>query len=248
MRKTLIFLAALAPTLALAQIDGKPLLSDVQAKLFAAKSLNANYTVQMIGGVPSEYTVALAKPNIARIEGPTSLVVADGTNITFYNKSDKTYYKQPETIDALGDVFTQENARLWLAFFKPDAFASLPVVKNDGPTTRRGIPVTKLTAVLDNTGKRTMVMYIDGNDLPRQQEISQQDSKGNSTSLLFARSLDISDQPTDPNKLAFVAPEGSRELSLDELNANKWYENLDEAKAAAARTHKMVMVDFYADW
>ena len=81
-----------------------------------------------------------------------------------------------------------------------------------------------------------------------QQEISQQDIKGNSTLLLFAKSLDLSDQPIEANKLAFVAPEGSRELSLDEVNASKWYENLEEAKAAAARTHKLVMVDFYADW
>jgi len=66
--------------------------------------------------------------------------------------------------------------------------------------------------------------------------------------LLFAKSLDLSDQPIEANKLAFVAPEGSRELSLDEVNASKWYENLEEAKAAAARTHKLVMVDFYADW
>ena len=248
MRRTLFLLAALVPVIALAQTDGKPLLNELQAKLNSAKSLSTNYSIQIIGGTSSEYNVTLSKPNLAKLDGPANLVVADGTNITFFNKLDKTFYKQPQTAEALEQVFNQENARLWLPFFKPDAFASVRRVKNEGLTTRRGMQVTKLSAYLDDTGKRTMVIYVDPTGLPRQQEISQQDIKGNSTLLLFAKSLDLSDQPIEANKLAFVAPEGSRELSLDEVNASKWYENLEEAKAAAARTHKLVMVDFYADW
>jgi len=251
MRKSFLLIAALTLTVtpALAQVDGKPLLKEVQGKLTAAKSLTANYTLQMLGGSPNEYTITLSKPNLARLDGPTSLVVADGANLTFYNKKDNTYYKQPQTEESLAQVFTQENARLWLAFFNPDTFAKVPVVKNEGLTTRRGIQVTKLTAILDTAGKRKMVLYVDANHLPLQQEVAQEDSiKGNSTLLLFAKDLQITDQPLDASKLAFKAPDNSRELSLDEVNASKWYEDLEEAKAAAARTHKLIMVDFYADW
>ena len=85
MRRTLFLLAALAPIIALAQTDGKPLLNDLQAKLNGAKSLSSNYSIQIIGGTSSEYNVTLSKPNLAKLDGPANLVVADGTNITFFN-------------------------------------------------------------------------------------------------------------------------------------------------------------------
>src|SRR5437764_13547735 len=123
MRRTLFLLAALAPVIALAQTDGKPLLNELQSKLNSAKSLSSNYSIQIIGGTSSEYNVTLSKPNLAKLDWPANLVVADGTNITFFNKLDKTFYKQPQAAEALEQVFKQEKERLWLPFFKPDALA-----------------------------------------------------------------------------------------------------------------------------
>lgn len=247
MRRFFLLLASLAPVAAVAQ-SGKELLDKYEAKLNAAKSLTASYTVQILGGAPSDYSITLSKPNLARVDTPKVLAVADGSNITYFNKQDKTYYKEPQTDEALANLFTQEDGRIWLPFFRTGALSGLKDVKYDGPVTKRGIQLTKLEAVLDPSGKRSTAIYLDSDSLPRQQEITQADPRGNSTLLLFARDLQVGDQPIALDKIAFKAPDGAREMSLDELNANKWYENIDEAKAAAARTHKLVMVDFYADW
>jgi thioredoxin len=52
----------------------------------------------------------------------------------------------------------------------------------------------------------------------------------------------------DAALFAFKAPEGSRELSLEEMMSDKWYHDLDEAKEVASKTGRKIFVDFYATW
>ena len=52
----------------------------------------------------------------------------------------------------------------------------------------------------------------------------------------------------DPAHYAFNAPEGSRELTAAELNADQWYTDLDKALEAAKASNKMVFAFFSADW
>jgi thioredoxin 1 len=58
----------------------------------------------------------------------------------------------------------------------------------------------------------------------------------------------VVDGASSANAFAFVAPEDSKELSADEVSGQRWYYDLGEAEAVAARTGKKIFVDFFATW
>ncbi|MBS1708191.1 MAG: thioredoxin family protein, partial [Armatimonadetes bacterium] len=47
---------------------------------------------------------------------------------------------------------------------------------------------------------------------------------------------------------AFNAPDGTKEISEDDLTAGHWLSDWDQAMSLAKATHKIVMVDFMASW
>lgn len=248
MRKIAIIVGLAVTSAAFAQTSGKELLDEFAKNLNSAKSLSATYTLQPIGGVPATYNMQLSKPNLARFETPRLIVVADGKNITTYTKADKTYSKEPQTNENLQGLFADDDASLWLAFFNGDALSGARMVKNLGPKTRQGVDYTKIQATMDPGGHKTAVFYIDKDKIARQAEITQTDDKGTYTLLISASAVNLGAEPIEAEKLAFVAPAGSHELTAEELNSNKWFEDIEEAKKMAARTHRLVMVDFYAVW
>src|SRR5215469_808692 len=117
MRKltTLVGFVVLVPAI-FAQ-SGKELVSNFAKQLSSAKSLTASYTSQLIGGVSNSYSVTLSKPNIARIDTPWQTIVADGANITTYQKADKSYYKVAETNEGLMGLLNDDSLSLWKSFF-----------------------------------------------------------------------------------------------------------------------------------
>src|SRR5688572_9607035 len=106
MKRKSIWIAGVvgAATLALAQGSGSPILNAYVRTVNEAPALSVDYTAQMIGGSSVEYSIDLAKPNKARIDSPAQLIVADGTNITTYDKSCNTYFKEPQSQAALMDL------------------------------------------------------------------------------------------------------------------------------------------------
>jgi len=241
---TLMGLAALSSAV-FAQ-TGKQMVSDFNKNLNSAKSLNSSYTVQMIGGAPNQYDVQLSKPNLAKIDTPWQTIVADGTTITTYEKGGKTYSKSPETEDALIALFNENDLNIWKGFFDANALMRVPDATILGQKTRNGVDLTKVKATMDMMGRRVETFYFDKADVPRQAEIFLSDQ--NSTTILDTSNTTLASDPIAPKNFAFKAPDGSRELSAEEMNADKWYENLNDAFAAAKAQHKMVMVEFTAVW
>ncbi len=83
--------------LALAQVNGASLLGGFTSAMKNASTLESTFSVQVIGGSKVDYSVALKKPNMARLETPTQLWTADGKMITVFNKADLTFTKYPQT-------------------------------------------------------------------------------------------------------------------------------------------------------
>ncbi len=247
MRKTLA-LATLCCVagFALAQ-SGQGLLDAFAKALDGAQTLSTTYTVQTIGsGAPETYTLDLKKPNQARIDEPTRLIVADGKTITSYDKAQKTYFQEPQSDKGLAGLFTPDELNVWSGFF---GASTKPVATKDlGKTTIKGVPLSAVQATMDAKGAKTVTYYLSATDnVARKAQIANGSGDDQKTTIIDAKSLALgSEIPAD--RFAFTAPDGAHQITAADLASDQWYTNLDEAMKAAASSHRIVMVDFYADW
>jgi len=233
----------------LAQVSGTDMLNSFAKALNGAKSLSATYTVQRIGGGSATYKVDLAKPNKARIDTPSQLIVADGTNITTYDKTDNSYFKKPETDADLKGLFGSDEFNLFGSFFSSDFYSGKVVSsKAAGQKVRKGVSYNVVVANMDDKGKKTVSFYLDPADkLAKVGEFVLNDAGATETLLVMTKDYSVDgNQPAAT--YAFNAPDGAHEVSLEEMSAGKWYETLGEAQAMAKKTNRPIFVDFYADW
>jgi outer membrane lipoprotein-sorting protein len=216
--------------------------------LNSAQTLSVNYTSQVIGGTSTTYKLEYGKPNLAKIDSPTEQIVADGTNITTYDKKKKTYFKRKQTDKELRKIIVQGDMYMWAGFFDPDMSKGLKNLRSLGTKTRNGVVYNALEFILASGRQTTVTYYLSQSDLVARQAVFSVKS-GNTTDIVVfdAKSVALGAK-ADPALYAFKAPEGSRELTEAEMNAAKWYTNLDEAIQVAKSSNRMVFVFFTADW
>jgi outer membrane lipoprotein-sorting protein len=193
--------------------------------------------------------VDFAKPNKARIDSPTQLVVADGTTITTYDKGDKSYFKKPQTDADLKDLFKSDELNLFGAFFDAHFYDGKVVsTKPAGQKNRKGVVYNVVLANMDDKNKKTVSFYLDPADkLAKVGEFVLNDAGATDTMIVATKGYNV-DGNQAATTYAFVAPEGAREAPAEEMVAGKWYEDFAEAQAIAKRLNKPLFVDFYADW
>ncbi len=237
--------AAVLCTAAMAS-DASPKLKAFASALGGAQAISIKYTVQPLGGSPAEYSVALAKPDKASVETPTSLTIADGKNITIYDKLEKTYYRKPQTEAELMGLFSDVETAVWKPFFK-DVTSQYTYSKDAGTKSRAGKTLNTIDVKVDPKGEMTLRLYTDSTDnMLRQGEITMSaPGQDPQTRVLLVTATSLS---ASPDLFAFKAPAGAKELSQSDLVAGKWLTNFEDAQNAAKQFNKGLIVDFYADW
>lgn len=230
----------------LAQGNGTSVLNAFVKTLNDAPGLSVDYTAQMVGSSATEYKIKLNKPNQARIESNSQLIVADGKTITTYNKADKTYVKQPQTEADLMGLFASEELSVWKPFFDAKAFSKVVRVNAKPNRTVAGVNFRVIELVKDAQSRVVTNLFLDSGNMVRRAQTEIKDGSTEENLLLITR--DLSTAAGKSEDFEFTAPEGSREVKMEELMAAKWYTNLDEAKEAAKKTKRKIFVDFYADW
>lgn len=232
--------------IAAAQGNGKDIVQSFVKTVNGAESLSVNYTAQMVGMGSREFTLDLAKPNKARIETDTHLIVADGTTITKYDKAAKSYFKSAQTQADLNEIFQDEDLAIWNAFFNPGAMSKIASAKALPNKTIAGQSFKVVEVAMDAQGKLTRTLYIDSNNLVRRSQTLMKGAGADMTTVYIAKNLQTSGVGAD--KFAFKAPDGSREVTLEEMMSATWYHDLEEAKRVAAKTNRKIFVDFMATW
>ncbi|MEQ1934041.1 MAG: thioredoxin family protein, partial [Fimbriimonadaceae bacterium] len=207
-----------------------------------AQSLKATYSVTRIGGNSREFSIELSKPNLIRIDTPTSTIVGDGTSITTFDKAAKTYFKKPQTEKELAEILSEDEVSMFSVFFNDKAFKDVKT-SSGGNKTRKGMSLDVVNGEF-KSGKKAN-FFLDSAGLARQLEFVYTDT---SRALLDTKEFVVSGDAKSSGEFAFKAPEGSRELTAEEMMSDKWYHDFDEALAVAAKTNRMVLVDFMADW
>lgn len=212
-----------------------------------AEALNVTYTLQEVGGVGEKFVVNLAKPNKARIETPTEILVADGSEITTFVKAKNMYYKKAQTPQAFKSLFNDLSLSIWMPFFDEKALSGVAQAKNGSDVNRGGTRLKTVNVVADDKAELQMNFYIDStNNVAKQVEFITTSGTRKSTKILNASQVNL--KSGDSDYFAFSAPSGAKEVNEADLVANKWYYNLDEAMSAAQLTSRVIMVDFMASW
>jgi len=230
-----------------ADSEGTSLLNKSIGAINAPATLKAVCSVQLIGSAPSNVSLELGKPNLAKIDGAARLVVADGTDITTYDKTARTYFKQPETPQLLAKALNDAGVGVWNAFFDAKGIKGAQDVRVLPAVTRKGVSLTPVQFSKEGVQTAKITYYLGSDLLPRQEEETVTTPKGEEVTVLSASSI-VLGNAADPAKFAFKAPDGSRELTAAEMNADKWYTNFNEALAAAKSSNRLVLVDFYTSW
>lgn len=247
MRRAIAFVgvASIAAVI-FAQGQGSQLLANFAKALGDAKTLSTTYVVQPVNGSPSTINVELAKPNLAKIDTPTQLIVADGTMITTLDKKENTFYKRPQTKADMTELFASDELSLWASFFNGKA-QNVSSSKNLGTKNRKGMTLNVVEASIDAKGRKTVTYYLNNQDgIARQAEITINDQGVKDSTIIDTKTLVLGG--ANDNQFAFKAPNGSKEVSLEEMSSFRWFSDLEEAKALAAKTGKKVFVDFMASW
>ncbi len=249
MKKKLSILTGIAVFgVVLAQSGALSGLSGHTKALAEAKALSASLTYMQIGGSPTAFKIELAKPNMARIDRGSELVVADGKTITIFDKKANTFFKSAQTGDALAKYFTEDELNLFAPFFNPSAFDKLGKENNAGTKNRKGVAMNVIEVTLDPAGRKKATYFVDPTSgLIRQIEYAYSDTGTIVRMLVDTKDLTLKNE-TDDALFAFKAPDGAKELTEADMIADKWYYDLNEAKEVAKKTNRLVMVDFYADW
>jgi outer membrane lipoprotein-sorting protein len=189
---------------------------------YATQTLTAACTQQTVVATASNapatsFTVALAKPNKARLDLADRLIVADGTTIVVYDKESKTYMRQPETDAALKGLFSNNELGLFGAFFDKTFFDKVRTGKV-GKRTRRGVAYDVVDTELDLDGKQSAAIYFDPADkLAKMGEFTfAQDDGQAATLVVIAKELAVG-APQSGDLYTFKAPDGASEITPADL-------------------------------
>jgi thiol-disulfide isomerase/thioredoxin len=251
MQKPILFLAGSAlAAIALAQSGSSTLLDSFGKAINDAKTVTSTYTFQTIhSGAADSYSITLKKPNLLRLESPTKLYVADGKEIVTYDKEEKTYFRQPERLLDLKGILAPEEFHLFAGFFDSNAYKAFRS-KDLGTKNVKGGAMSAVEAAYDPQDRKVVTYLLNPEDKvarKAQIDLDKKDTSRSVSMVLDTKSLNLNGDV--PNSVfSFVPPADSREMTLAEMNAAKWYYDLDEAKKVAAATGKKIFVDFYATW
>jgi len=246
MKRTSLYLTgalAACAAMAFALQNGPSMISQHAKAIAGADGLSTRVISVSVGGGRAQTSVDLAKPNLFRIDSPTTLMVSDGANIFTYFKGQNVYTKEAVTNDNVVKALDGDGYLALRPFFAPNSLAGLTSIKTGSEVNRKG---TILTPVSGNVGGKRLTLYVAADGIARQAELSSTgDAKAESTIFDYT---DLKIGRPDASKFVFKAPDGSKQVDPSEFTAAKWYYSLDEAKADAQRNNRPILVDMYTDW
>lgn len=237
----------LASLLALAPSgDVSPMLRDHAEAIAAAPGLSVEYKVTTVGGTSVEYSVKLAKPNLARIESPGKVWTADGQNVTVYDKGSNSYTVEPQDENNLMDVFDVPMAGVWATFFDAKGIEHLASSKDLGSKKLRGKTFNAVSIVADTDGTMSANVYLDPTDkMPRIIENTKKSGATTTTQIMDVSQISL--EAVAATAFAFAPPAGATKVDVM-ASSGVWLHDFEEAQKLANATGKKIMVDFMASW
>ena len=236
----------LGAVVAIASTMDSGYLSPYVKAMSAAKGLDVSYSVSVVGGSTSKYHIVLAKPDKVLIETPTKTYVADGENVTVYDKERNSYFVKSQDKDSLRELFEADELMIWRSFFDAKAFDKVARTTNEGSRMRRGEMLNTVSVQIDAKGESTMKLHLsDKDNLVRLAEFKS--TVGGKEQQRVLRVTEISTKVPNSDLFVFNAPTDAKELTEADLMA-EWSTDYEASMENAASFGKGVIIDFYTDW
>ena len=112
----------------------------------------------------------MQKPNKLRLDTPDNLIIADGTNITTFDKKGGVFYKQPETTEDLKVLLDDDKYSLFNGFFgeAPKAIKSVDGDKK----TLGGDQVLEVKTFFDKAGNKVQSFYVGSDNIAKRSSLT----------------------------------------------------------------------------
>jgi len=179
-------------------------------QLQTAKSLDVQYTVQNLPGGPVDFKLKLGKDGKYRLETPDETIVANGTTVWDFKKSDNSYTQVAQTESDLKKFLKKDEVYPWVAFFAKEPFKDTTGTKVGASRIMKGKAVLEVTYTLPGKPERTATLFID-KDLGVARGVSLKTGEDKQT-ILMAKELTLSnDAPTDSD-FNFTVPDGAKKV------------------------------------
>jgi thiol-disulfide isomerase/thioredoxin len=210
------------------------------------EGLSGNVTIQVVGGARRTVSLQLAQPNLARVDTPERLIVADGERVTIYDKRQRVFFRRSQTAAELARVLSESDLGIFQAFFNARAVDAMFGAARAAPNaTRRGVEYRVVTAALAGAPGRSMSLYLRMDDgIVRVAELRTGVGAAAQTTVIDASALALG-RPQGEGVFAFKAPDGTREVQEADLVAFRWHTDLEEAKTIARATGRKLMLSFW---
>lgn len=246
--KALVSVAFGLLALASTRQTGQEVIDRYAEVLFAAQSLTAEYSYQPVGGAAETYRVELAKPDRARLETPAQIIVADGKQITVFDRAENHYFRKSQNEAELRKLFAGDALGFWAPFFDANALKSLRAKGRPSDVRRGEMILRRVDAAIAGQQGKTLSLFVDAADGVLRQAVVDVAREGGppESRVMNARRIELGGSKTEIS--AFVPPAGAKEVKEEDLMPAQWLTSLDQAIAEAKRTKRRVLVDFYADW
>ncbi|MCU0315347.1 MAG: thioredoxin family protein [Fimbriimonadaceae bacterium] len=235
-------------TLAFAASSGSSTFDSFVKKLGDAQSMDVSYTISQVGGSSAEYRVTLARPNKARIESPAKTIVADGETMTVFLSGQNVYYTKPQNDSEVRALVAEASNGIWALFFDSKSYAKAASVRDQGNRRIAGQDHRVVRIQEDQKGETITTLFVSEKDRVVKQATMESTFSGQkSTQILQAQSFKL-DLEVGSETFAFKAPASAKKIEEADLIANKWFDNLEEAKQVARQTNRPLLVGFTAIW
>lgn len=199
-----LFLIGLAPQ----QVALPPTLAKDLDKLAATPTLKVTYKFRQIGQAPIEYTLELGKPNLFRLSSETGFTLSDGKWIYTYTKETNKYTETPVTDDSIAEFAHKPEVLVWSGFLLKKAPEEFAVAKAGEDQNIAGTPVSTVEFSLKK-GATSGRFFIDkklGVARGAELKLAEKDY------LALASEVIVGTMPAEPEKYAFVAPDGAAKV------------------------------------
>ncbi len=208
-----------------------------------AEGISAKFVSVVVGGGRQGYSINYAKGNKFRIEAPMTTTISDGKTMTVIIPSQKIFYTKELTPEAARAALTTPELMLFMPFFSEKAYDKFTAIKEGGTKSFNEVAYKTVSA---NVGDgQSATFYVDADGIAKRMELNAKSGERTETSI-----VSVSEFSKTVPAGAFDAKVPSSYEEVDEamFMGAKWFTNYEEAKEAARKTGKLIMLDFYTDW
>ncbi|MDR3690458.1 MAG: c-type cytochrome [Fimbriimonas sp.] len=187
------------------------LLEKHTSELQSATGLTVQYTLQVLpGGGPQDYVLKLGKNGKFRLESPDETIVADGTTVWDYKKSDNSYTQAQQTDSDLKAFLKRDAVFPWVAFFVKEPFKDTTGIKVGSSRIMKGKAVTDVSMTLPGAPVRTASLFVDNTlGVARGGTIK---SGEDGQTILMAKELTLSKDALADSTFSFAVPDGAKKV------------------------------------